>query len=533
MSCFNIYRMPEKVLVQTEEEWVELKCDGGEIWNWHSIQITTEINDSGVQIYLISPAVPVKRIKLRWRQDISKEMLFLNDHWERGYGDLEWRGMVPERVFPWYFMAHDREITSGYGVKTGTGSICSWQVDTSGVSLYLDVRSGGMGVNLGERELKAAVIVMRKGTPDETPFQAAQAFCRLMCGQPKMPAHPVYGGNNWYYAYGRSSHLQIVEDSRLIASLSPSSDNRPYMVIDDGWQICHGKSCNGGPWHQGNFSFPDMQRLAEDMEKVGTRPGIWIRPLLTCEKIPDSWVLPKKHEGFNYDGQIMDPSVPDVLDKIGKDISRIVEWGYKLVKHDFTTFDIMGKWGFQMRSTVTDEGWAFYDRTKTTAEIVLGLYNAIRRAASDAIVIGCNTIGHLGAGIFELQRTGDDTSGREWERTRKYGINTLAFRMPQHGTFFAADADCVGLTNEVPWDFNKQWLDLLSKSGTPLFVSALPAAVGKAQEKAIKLAFENASRPMPGGEPLDWMETTCPRKWSLNGEVIHFDWFGDEGIKLF
>ena len=78
-------------------------------------------------------------------------------------------------------------------------------------------------------------------------------------------------------------------------------------------------------------------------------------------------------------------------------------------------------------------------------------------------------------------RTGDDTSGRDWSRTKKMGINTLAFRSPQQGNFFDMDADCVGLTNAIPWSLNRQWLDLLARSGTPLFVSAAPDAVKQEQ----------------------------------------------------
>ena len=37
-------------------------------------------------------------------------------------------------------------------------------------------------------------------------------------------------------------------------------------------------------------------------------------------------------------------------------------------------------------------------------------------------------------------RTGDDTSGRIWERTRRMGVNTLAFRLPQHNAFYHIDA---------------------------------------------------------------------------------------------
>lgn len=103
------------------------------------------------------------------------------------------------------------------------------------------------------------------------------------------------------------------------------------------------------------------------------------------------------------------------------------------------------------------------------------VYDASR--GNNAVIIGCNTIGHLGAGLMHLNRTGDDTSGRIWERTKRMGVNTLAFRLPQHNTFYHIDADCVGIFGKIPWDKNLQWADLLAKSGTPLFVSAMPGAL--------------------------------------------------------
>jgi len=158
--------------------------------------------------------------------------------------------------------------------------------------------------------------------------------------------------------------------------------------------------------------------------------------------------------------------------------------GFELIKHDFSTEDLFGRFGSKMGAAVTDRGWSFYDRSRTTAEIVRDVYTAIREGAGERTVINrCNTIGHIGAGVFDLQRTGDDTSGRDWNRTRRMGVNTLAFRGVQHGAFFATDADCVGITAAVPWQLNQRWLDLLSRSGTPLFVSAAPEAVGAEQRR--------------------------------------------------
>jgi alpha-galactosidase len=161
---------------------------------------------------------------------------------------------------------------------------------------------------------------------------------------------------------------------------------------------------------------------------------------------------------------VLAPSVPEVRAYVRQTIQRLRSWGFELIKHDFTTDEIAGRWGFEMKNEMIAEGWAFADHSRTTAEIIRQLYVDIREAAGrDVVIIGCNTIGHLAAGTFELQRIGDDTSGREWSRTRKMGVNCLAFRAPQHGVFFAVDADCVGQTktDSVLWDKNRQWLDLL------------------------------------------------------------------------
>ena len=165
--------------------------------------------------------------------------------------------------------------------------------------------------------------------------------------------------------------------------------------------------------------------------------------------------------------------------------------------------------------------------------MISNFYMSLRKAAGAGLLLGCNTIGHLAAGVFELQRTGDDTSGRDWNRTRRMGVNTLAFRGLQHNTFFAVDADCVGLTKQVPWEFNRQWLDLLAWSGTALFVSAAPDAVGPEQREAIREAFAIAANRQGLGQPEDWLQTTQPETWNFNGRSKRYHWYGREGTSPF
>jgi alpha-galactosidase len=327
----------------------------------------------------------------------------------------------------------------------------------------------------------------------------------------------VYGGNNWYYAYGRNcSAADIERDSDLMAELAGRAKNRPFMVIDDGWSPVN----TAGPWDRGNARFPDMAKLAASMKKRGVRPGIWMRPLLTSEKVAESWKLR---------GKGLDPTVPEVMELVRADIGRMRQWGYELVKHDYSSFDLMGRWGLSMGAELTDRGWHFADRSKTTAEVVLGLYRGIREAAGGVLVIGCNTFGHLAAGLVEVQRTGDDTSGRDFHRTRRMGVNTLAFRGPEHRTFFDVDADCAPITPQVSWEMSSRWLDLVARSGTALFVSPDPRAVNAEVKAALRKAFAEASVRREVAEPLDWMETTTPSRWRIDGRTVEYDWFGDEG----
>jgi alpha-galactosidase len=428
---------------------------------------------------------------------------------------------------PWYAATFDGSRTHAYGVRTGPRAFCMWQIDPEGVSLWADVRSGGAALRLGDRTLEVCGVVCRRGRTGESAFAALRAFCAAMCRSPRMPPHPVYGHNDWYWAYGKNSADSVLADTRHIVELSPDGENRPFAVIDDGWQPVRGEARVGvGTWDHGNEKFPDMPGLASAIVHAGARPGIWIRPLQAPADAPDAWRLAR-------DRAFLDPTVPDARQKIAGDIARLVQWGFELIKHDYTTYDVFGRWGFQMGAALTRDGWTFAEGPiRTTAEVINELYATIRHAAGARLVIGCNTVSHLSAGQFEICRVGDDTSGTEWSRTRKMGVNTLAFRGVQHGAFYVADPDCVGVTNAIPWSLNRQWLDLLARSGTMLFVSLHPRALGAEQRRDLRSALALAAAVKPVAEPLDWQHTVYPSRWRSMGRERSYDWIGDEGAGL-
>lgn len=511
-TFIDVLREPDLVRVFHAEGEVALEHKGG---NWSSGHTDVSVKDGVVSLH---STAAVSRIQLRWRGDLRKVKLFLGDHWERSYGDLEWRSEAPNRVMPWYFLAHDGKATHGYGVRTLPNAFCFWTADCDGISLWIDVRSGGVPVELDGRTLNVCEIVSRAGKQGETPFAAASEFCKQMCPKPRLSTHRAYGTNDWDYAYGKNSAELIESVSKLISDLSPDAGNRPYSVIDDGWSQ---GGLGHGPW-LGNGKFGDMGELAGRLKKIGVRPGIWFRPLTTLKDQPDDWRLSR-------DNQYLDPTVPGALEAITANIRRLRGWGYEMLKHDYTGWDLFGRWGFSMGSTITNDGWHFHDRSRTSAEVVLSLYRTIREAAGDMAIIGCNTFGHLSAGLFELSRTGDDTSGVSWDRTRRMGVNTLAFRAAQNGAFFTVDPDIVAVTRTAPWDLTERWLRLVAGSGTALFVSIDPEAMGPEQKAALQKALAQAAKPVSTAEPLDWLETMCPRSWRLMGKRTDFDWMPPAG----
>lgn len=523
---------PDFIELTTETKTVTTKWENDD-YNLDDINVKLNQDNEHLAIFLTAQTSKVKWIKLRWNNlSWDKNVRFLGDAWERGYGDMEWKGMNPNRFMPWYFCAKSEAKSVCYGVKVRPSAMCFWQVDSLGMTLFLDVRCGGSGVNLKGRVIKLADVIACE-MRDCTSFEAMQEFCGQMCEDPILPKYPVYGSNNWYYAYGKSSESEILADCDYILNLTKDIENKPYMVIDDCWQEHHRlNEYNGGPWTKGNEKFPDMKALAEKLVQKGVRPGIWVRLLLNeDENIKNEWRLSHNN--------CIDPTNPEALNYIKEDIKRICNWGYTLIKHDFSTFDLFGKWGFQMSPLVTDDGWHFYDDSLTSAEVVKLLYKAILDASMEAsngetLILGCNTIGHLGAGYMHINRTGDDTSGVIWERTRFMGVNTLAFRLPQHGKFYEIDADCVGIDGGISWSMNKQWADVLAQSGTPLFISVRPNILDETEKQELHEILKVASKQEHHVIPVDWEETTCPEHWQDKDHDIDckYQWFEETGLKF-
>ena len=501
----------------------------GDAWTGDGVKVSFSGNGQDrVAIDVSAPGKGISFVRIAWNFGF-KDVKILCDTWERGYGGLGWGDPSAARALPWYFMASDGRRADGYGVMVQPNSLPCWTASPGRTTLLLDLRAGSRPVRLGERTLRAAELVSRRGLAGERPFAAGQSFCRAMCPVSRLAKTPVYGYNDWYCAYGDNTATNFLADAAYISECAKGLENRPYVVMDDGWQKRSpaaikretGKFESGrGPWDRSSDRFGmEMPEFASRVAALGAKPGLWYRPFRAWEEMPAEMKL-------RADDRFVDPTVPAVRAQILADMRRFREWGFKLVKIDYLTFDVNGRWDNSHETLIrSDVSWR--DDSRTTAEVLLDLFRAMREGAGDdVVIIGCNALNHFAAGLFELQRSGNDTSGRDWNWTRNNGVNCLAFRAMQDRSFFAVDADCAGLAAEgaVSWARNRQWIDLLGRSGTPVFISWHRRLATQEVRSAIKAAYGFAAAPMSTAEPLDWFETPQPTRWRLRGLVLDYDW---------
>ena len=531
LSALPVLSQPDLAFAFTGDvEAVEQRLSRtGSAWTGSSrsagLRVEFVAEEKQARVVLESPLLPVQRIHLRWKCRFAEGVFALGDAWERSYGDLEWRPLQAERPLPWYTMLHAQERTVGMGVKTGAASFAFWQVDDSGISLWLDTRNGSNGVRLKDRRLAIATIVTHSGAAGESAFSATRRLCQAMAAGTRVPAtrgaasvDAIFGSNDWYYAYGNNTHDGILRDADLVRSLAPAGPNKPFTVIDDGYQD--------------PSRFPSLEKLAAEIRNREVMPGLWIRPLRAPDNTRSSLLLPAGRWAGGERGQpplAFDPTIPEVLAAVGAVAAEACAWGFDLIKHDFTSYELLGQWGSQMGASPTAGNWHCDDRTLTNAEIVTVLYKQLRASCGEErVILGCNTIGHLSVGLFDASRTGDDVSGKDWERTRRTGVNTLAFRLPQHKVFFALDADCVPLTPGVPWAMTRQWLQAVANTGSVLLISPDPRAVGREQRDALREAFQRIVR-RPACEPLDWVDSRTPQLWRSSAGDQEYEWLLAEG----
>ena len=494
-SFFSILRAPDNAFGATEASPFRFEEAASAA---NDVKFDYAVENDSAKIIIYPSGSPVKYLKLRFHGDLSFVDKVYGDEWERSGENafLEWRSVMASRALPWFCYLKGDDVTACYGVKTSPDCFAFWQVDTRGITLFLNLMSGKRGTDLKE-PLLACEVVELIGNEGEDSYDVAKRFSRVMCDSPTIPKEPIFGVNNWYWAYGKISHESVMEETDQLMRMCDGTRHRPYMILDDGWQLnrSYGKNTYiGGPWLP-NERFGDMAKTADAIHAKGAKAGIWFRPLLTRGDFPAD-----AEYAFGSGGNLLDASHPFTLEKVERDAATIRSWGFDLIKHDFTTIDITGKNPFASTNATKElcvrEG-TFVDNTKTTATVIKNLYKAIQRGAGDADVIGCNTISHLTAGIHTAYRVGNDTSGRSFEWTRRNGVNSV-MRLPLNDVFYNVDPDCAAFTARVDAELNLDFLEMCAITGMTALASVTPGILNEKQMARIneiyKIADQNTLR---------------------------------------
>ena len=483
----SVLREPDAAFGATEasdfrfEEAATAACD---------VQYEYRVVQDHAEVIVHPSGAPVKYLKLRFRGDLQCVEGVYGEQWERSGAQayLEWRSVMPHRALAWYCYVKAGDRIACYGVKTGADCFAFWQVDTAGVTLFLNLCSGTAGTELRE-SLTACRVVEMVGESGEDAYTVAKRFAARMCDAPILPRAPEFGVNNWYWAYGDITRESVRTATEYLMQMCNGTRHRPLMVIDDGWQRnrTYGQGAYiGGPWLP-NERFGDMGETAAEIYAKGARPGLWFRPLLAAEGVLGEAVLAENKAG----GVILDPTHPFTLEQVERDARRIRAWGFDLIKHDFTTDDITGNVPLTAEShtfRICRGARRFFDRSITTATAIKRLYAAIQRGAGQADVIGCNVVGHLCAGIHAICRVGNDTSGRSFEWTRRYGVNSM-MRLPHNDTLYRVDPDCAAFTSQVDAELNLDYLEMCALTGSTVLASVTPLILTDAQMERIRAIF--------------------------------------------
>lgn len=521
----TIMRMPDNVKGATDENFYRFE----ERDEACPIKYEIKVENGSAKVTVFPSGSPVRYLRLRFNADFSQVEKVYADDWARAsmVHPLEWRTIIPDRRMPWFVQLKIGETYACYGVKTGANCFASWYLDSYGITLMLNIGCGNQGTDLKE-PIVACEIVECFSNQGENAYEVAERFAGLMCEKPVFPKTPVFGTNNWYWAYGDISEEIVLQETDYLIEMAKGCKNKPYLIIDDGWQL-HRKnegdmSYNGGVWEP-NEKFGDMKGLVDKIHAKGALAGLWFRPLLTLGELPEEAILCK-----GCHGDILDLTHPLVIKKAEEDARRIKEWGFDLIKHDFTTIDTFGNWQDACDIINDKNQWdrdrVFYDNSLPLATALKNLFKAIQKGAGDLDVIGCNVIGHLSAGIHSMHRAGADTSGRVYEITRSHGMNAM-MRQPLNKTFYMIDPDCASFTEKVNSELNLDFLEMCAITGVTTLASVKPGILTKEEMKRINEIFLLADKGGYDYVVKNYDKVSCPDTFvSRDGKnEKRFNWY--------
>lgn len=362
------------------------------------------------------------------------------------------------------------------------------------------------------------------GMSERSPHEPLESFADAVAAYYGIGAWPgdiPTGWNVWATAY----HHAITRENMLENARWAAANLQPYGMetfqIDDGWQL------DEGDWEP-NEKFPGgMGAIADEIRKLGFRPGLWIAPFVVgaesrlAKDHPD-WIAPKSQMAdmlMPGDWLILDLSHPEVLrwlDALFRKISR--EWGYRFIKIDFVYYTLVAK--------------EYHDPALTNVEIYRQALETIRNAVTDdsfTVIVGVPLAAN--AGPMHSIRIGLDIIP-DWADGEGYGtqgvkpmVRNLARRYYLNHRVWVIHPDMFYLGGE---EETERWGSRLTleEARTYATLVAITGGVTKIGNTFIRLTREETDllrRLLPVNKatarPLDLFEMKYPEVWDLENRI--------------
>lgn len=335
----------------------------------------------------------------------------------------------------------------------------------------------------------------------------------------------ITGYCDWYWSYGDIDQARMDANRRFLADHFP--DKIQVFQLDDGWQWVHHKGtkrspkCNGGPWVVNERFSGGMGRFARMAVADGFVPGVWMRPFSldpTSEigRAHPEWYPSTRaaddDPGWWGQGYRLDISNQETLAYLADFINRAVKhWGMRYLKLDFLTIDVFGTSCWGKRSLENPLG-GFRDETKTGVEIYSRALATIREAAGeDCFILGCNTLTLPSAPFCDGQRTGNDVSVYDWNKTVRECLCPLFLRAHHHNRLYAADPDCVVVRDPLSIPQARLWAGAVALSGQMFLLSENLPELPPARAAIIEELSALLDQFPREAKPLDVFDDPFPR----------------------
>ena len=211
MKFLSVLRKPDSVWGATEDTPLRFEETAPSVC---PVKYDYVIENGVGKLTVYPSGSPVKYLKLRFRGELNFVDKVYGDQWERSglQAFVEWRSVMAHRVLPWYtYLIGDNQMAC-YGVKVQPDAMCYWQVDTHGVTLFVNLCCGNEGTDL-QSPILACEVVELFSSDVSNPYLVAQNFSKMMCENPVLPKEPVFGVLDWYWAYGNTSEEIILKET--------------------------------------------------------------------------------------------------------------------------------------------------------------------------------------------------------------------------------------------------------------------------------------------------------------------------------